>query len=114
MLATITIGETAVSAKIIHPSCLIVIAISFLSSFLIQDKQLAAAITTLRILFLIVGNFFGIKGMMIGTTLLIIYMVNLRSVGVPFLSPLIPFNPEELKDRRGELTLPCPQYLVIF
>lgn len=36
LLATIAVGETAVTAKIIHPSNLIVIAISFLTSFLID------------------------------------------------------------------------------
>jgi hypothetical protein len=105
LLATIAIGETAVTAKIIHPTSLIVIAITFLAGFLLYSKQLASAISTLRMLFLIVGNFFGVAGMIIGTTLLIIYMVNLRSAGVPFLSPLIPFKLEELKDTlyRGRL-----------
>lgn len=105
LFATIAIGETAVTAKIIHPASLIVIAITFLSGFLIISKQLGSAIATLRMSFLIVGNFFGSTGMIIGTTLLIIYMVNLRSAGVPFLSPLLPFKLEELKDTlyRGRL-----------
>ncbi|MCK1995150.1 spore germination protein [Peribacillus muralis] len=105
LFATIAIGETAVSAKIIHPVSLIVIAITFLSGFLIINKQLGSAIATLRISFLIVGNYFGSTGMIIATTLLIIYMASLRSVGVPFLSPLLPFKLEELKDTiyRGRL-----------
>ncbi|CAH0302919.1 Spore germination protein XA [Peribacillus sp. Bi96] len=105
LLATIAVGETAVTAKIIHPASLIVIAITFLLGFVLYTKQLAPAISTLRILFLLVGNFFGAPAMIIVTTLLIIYMVNLRSAGVPYLSPLIPFKLEELKDTlyRGKM-----------
>ncbi|WP_299094218.1 spore germination protein [uncultured Metabacillus sp.] len=42
---------------------------------------------------------------MAGTTILILYMTNLKSTGVPYLSPLIPFRYEELKDTlyRGDL-----------
>ncbi|WP_350445762.1 spore germination protein [Peribacillus simplex] len=51
------------------------------------------------------GYFFGFNGIIVGTTILIIYMVNLRSLGVPFMSPIIPFRIEELKDTvyRGKL-----------
>jgi spore germination protein KA len=98
LFATIAIGETAVSAKIIHPVSLILIAITFLTSLLLANKQMGAPTNTLRILFLWIGNFFGLPGMVIGTTLLTIYMVSLRSVGVPFLSPIIPFRIEEFKD----------------
>ncbi|CAH0311663.1 Spore germination protein B1 [Peribacillus simplex] len=98
LFATIAIGETAVTAKIIHPFSLITIALTFLSGFPIISKQLGAAIATLRMLFLIVGYYFGSTGMIIVTMLLIIYMVNLRSVGVLYLAPLLPFKLEEIKD----------------
>jgi len=54
---------------------------------------------------LLVGNFFGSNGIIIGSTILFIYMANLRSLGVPFMSPIIPFRMEELKDTvyRGKL-----------
>ncbi|SIR85949.1 spore germination protein KA/spore germination protein [Peribacillus simplex] len=71
LLATIAIGETAVTAKIIHPASLIAIAITFLLGLVIYNKQSAAVISTLRILFLLVGYLFGVPGMIIVTTLLI-------------------------------------------
>ncbi|PFH87809.1 spore germination protein [Bacillus sp. AFS088145] len=41
----------------------------------------------------------------IGFLLLILYMALLRSVGVPYLAPIIPFRPQEFKDvfYRGDL-----------
>ncbi|MBZ9535279.1 spore germination protein [Cytobacillus oceanisediminis] len=42
---------------------------------------------------------------MISATNQIIYMVSIKSLGVPYLSPLIPFRIQELKDTiyRGDL-----------
>lgn len=98
LIGTIVISETAVTAKLIHPVSLIVIGITTLSSFLGANRGLVAPDATLRILFLIIANFWGFNGIIIATTILIIYMVSLKSVGVPYLSPLIPFKMQELKD----------------
>lgn len=77
LIGTIVIGETAVTAKLIHPVSLIVIGITALSSFLGANRGLVEADATLRILFLIIANFFGFNGIIFTTTILIIYMVNL-------------------------------------
>lgn len=98
LIGTIVIGETAVTAKLIHPVSLIVIGITALSSFLGANRGLVGPDATLRTLFLITANFFGFNGMIIGTTILIMYMVSLKSIGVPYLSPIIPFKLQELKD----------------
>ncbi|GGB46187.1 spore germination protein [Fictibacillus barbaricus] len=105
LVATITIGEMAVSSKLIHPFSLICIGITFIATFLIINKGMGAPIKILRLLFLVIGNFFGLSGLVIGTTIMIIYMISLRSVGVPYLSPIIPFRMEEMKDTfyRGRL-----------
>lgn len=105
LVATIVIGETAISAKIIHPVVLITIGITYLCHFINGNKLMTAPTNTLRILFLLVGNFFGSNGIIIGSTILFIYMANLRSLGIPFMSPIIPFRMEELKDTvyRGKL-----------
>lgn len=105
LVSTITIGEMAVSSKLIHPVSLIMIGITFISTFLIINKGMGAPIYTLRLLFLLIGNFFGLSGLVIGTTVLFIYMISLRSVGVPYFSPIIPFRMEEMKDTfyRGRL-----------
>ncbi|WP_078381955.1 spore germination protein [Sutcliffiella halmapala] len=105
LLGTILIGETAVTAKLIHPVSLIVTGVTAVSNFLTLNRGLGAAQRVVQLTFLIVGYFFGFKGLIIGTTTLIIYMVSLKSIGVPFLSPIIPFKLQELSDvfYRGDL-----------
>ncbi|WP_268877443.1 spore germination protein [Sutcliffiella halmapala] len=53
LIGTIVIGETAVTAKLIHPVSLIVIGITALSSFVGANRGLVGADATLRILFFV-------------------------------------------------------------
>ncbi|WP_201007373.1 spore germination protein [Paenibacillus glycanilyticus] len=104
LVGTITIGDSLVKVKLTHPFALVSVAITFMLTFLVLNK-LVAAITTLRFSFLLIGAFLDFTGIIVGTTLVIIYMAQLKSAGVPYLSPLIPFKPKELKDTliRGDL-----------
>lgn len=105
LIGTVTIGETAVFAKIIHPLTMIVVGINFLTSMHIASGGLWGALVLLRLVFVLIGDFFGVSGILIGFILLIIYMTSLKSIGVPYLSPFIPFSLREMKDVifRGDL-----------
>ncbi len=105
LIGTITIGETAVFAKVIHPLTMIVVGVNFLTSMHIASGGLWGALNLLRLVFVLIGNFLGITGIIIGFLLLILYMASLRSIGVPYLSPFIPFSLLEMKDSifRGDL-----------
>ncbi|WP_176522460.1 MULTISPECIES: spore germination protein [unclassified Bacillus (in: firmicutes)] len=105
LIGAIVIGQTAVTAKIIHSITLIIVGINFLSSIAIAAGGLYGSVLTLRITFLFLGFFFGLKGIIIGLVILLIYMASLKSLGVPYLAPFIPFRPKEMKDAfiRGDL-----------
>ncbi|MCV9888011.1 spore germination protein [Metabacillus halosaccharovorans] len=98
LIGTIVVGETAVTAKLIHPVSLIIVGITAICSYLLANRGTLAAENILRFLFMIIAHFFGFSGMIIAATIQIIYMVSLKSIGVPFLSPVIPFKMKELKD----------------
>ncbi|WOD61346.1 spore germination protein [Niallia taxi] len=105
LIGTIVIGQTAVTAKLIHPVSLIIVGITTLSSFLVLYRGFGAAEVTLRFLMLIIGHYLDYLGLTVAATVLVIYLVSLKSVGVPYLSPLIPLRINELKDTfiRGNL-----------
>lgn len=105
LVGAIVVGETSVNAKLIHPLTLIVAGINYLASIAISTGGLWGSMNMLRILFLLVGYFFGLKGILIGLVILNVYMASLKSLGVPFLTPIIPFHPKEMKDAffRGDL-----------
>ncbi|MDP4105933.1 MAG: spore germination protein [Bacillota bacterium] len=105
LIGTITIGETAVYAKVIHPLTMIVVGVNFLTSMHIASGGLWGSLVLLRLVFILVGNFFGVTGILFGFLLLITYMASIKSIGVPYLAPFIPFSLREMKDVlfRGDL-----------
>ncbi|MFF2874973.1 spore germination protein [Gottfriedia sp. NPDC057991] len=105
LIGAIVVGQTAVEAKLVHQLSLIVVGISMLASSTILAGGLSGAIRVLRILFIIFGYFFGLKGIIVGLMIVTVYMASLRSVGVPYLAPFIPFRFREMKDAlfRGDL-----------
>lgn len=105
IIAAILLGDAAASAKLIHPVGLIVVGTSFIASLVLANKGLLGTIRILRISFILIGYVLGYNGLFIGATVLIFYMISLKSIGVPYLSPFIPFRYKELKDTlyRGDL-----------
>lgn len=105
LIGAIVVGQTAVTAKLIHSMTLIIVGLNFLSSISIAAGGLYGSVLTLRFIYLILGFFFGLKGIMIGFILMIAYMASIKSMGVPYLAPFIPFHPKEMKDAlfRGDL-----------
>jgi spore germination protein KA len=105
LLGSIILGQTAVQAKLIHPVSIIVVGIAIICSMVLGNKGLNGAIITIRTFSMVIGYFFGLMGLMITATLLVIYMANLKSIGVPYLSPYLPLRLKELKDSfyRGDI-----------
>lgn len=105
LLGTTVISSTVVQSKMIHPMSIVVVGTAVLISLLFMFGGMGAPLLPLRIIFLIIGDWFGFTGMGIGLVILIIYMSRLRSLGVPYLAPIIPFHPKEFKDVifRGKL-----------
>ena len=57
LIGTIVVGETAVTAKLVHPVSLILVGITTISSLLLANRGMLTAENTLRPLFLIIANF---------------------------------------------------------
>ena len=86
------LGQSAVSAKIVSPLMIIVIAITGIGSFAIPDYSLSWTSRVLRVGFIILGAFLGLYGIAIGIFLYASYLAAQKSFGVPFLSPALKIN----------------------
>ena len=81
------LGQAAVSAKIVSPIMIIVIAITGIGSFATSDYSLSWSFRILKLIFIVFAASTGFYGIAIG---LFIYALSLgaqKSFGVPFLSP---------------------------
>ncbi len=98
ILGGIVIGDAGVSAGIISPIMIIVIAISAISGLIFTNNALTSTIRYYRIILLIMATFFGLFGLFIGLLLLIINMCSITSFGFPYLAPISPLIKPEMKD----------------
>ncbi|MGM9935958.1 MAG: spore germination protein [Candidatus Ornithomonoglobus sp.] len=81
------LGQAAVSAKIVSPIMIIVIAITGIGSFATADYNLGWTYRILRLAFIFLGATLGFFGIAVGIVLYGLYLGKITSFGVPFLSP---------------------------
>jgi len=98
ILGGLVLGEAAVSAGLVSPIMIIVIAISVISGLLFSSNSLIFSIRYFRIILLILSAFFGLFGMFIGLLFLIIKLCSINTFGFPYTSPFSPLIKSELRD----------------
>ena len=98
ILGGLILGDAAVSAGIVSPIMIIVIAISSISSLTFSSLELGNALRNYKIFLLILSTIFGINGLLVGTTLFIYNLLTLKTFGIPYLNPIIPYEKNEIKD----------------
>ena len=90
ILGALVLGDAAVSAGIISPIMVIVIAITAISSMYFSYHDFQSFIRTYRYLLMILSCFFGMVGILYGFILLLTNLCSIKSFGKPF---LLPFSP---------------------
>lgn len=90
IIGALILGESAVSANLVSPILIIVVAITGLSSFTIPDFSLSFSFRIYRFLFVILGYLCGLLGIVIGVFIGLTILVSLKSFGSPYLAPYVP------------------------
>lgn len=98
ILGGLILGDAAVSAGIVSPIMIIIIAISSIAALIFPSNELVNAIRFYKIIILLLASFLGIYGIFLGTTFLFYKLISIKSFNFSYLSPLIPFNKYEWKD----------------
>lgn len=98
ILGGLILGDALVSAGIISPIMIIVVAVSAISGLVFTSVELSNAIRLYRFLGCILSSFLGIYGIYILFILLISHLTSITSLNFPYLFPISPFNKEEQKD----------------
>ncbi|MGM0878634.1 MAG: spore germination protein [Bacillota bacterium] len=92
------IGEAAVQAGIISPIMVIVVAITAISSFSIPQYGAGTTLRMLRFVVMFCAAVFGLYGIILFFLLLCSHLVKLKSFGVPYISPAVPYRLSDWKD----------------
>jgi spore germination protein KA len=94
----LVIGDAIVSAGLVSNIMVIVVAITAISSFVIPSIEMNTTIRLLRYPFMLAASMFGFFGIAIGTIILFIHLLNLRSLNQPYFYPVVPFKPLVFKE----------------
>ncbi|MBO8155890.1 MAG: spore germination protein [Bacillaceae bacterium] len=94
----IIIGESAIRAGFTTPAMVVVIATSLVATFALTNQSLEGVISILRLGVLLLSSFLGLFGLLIAFYMILAYVANLRSFGIPYLAPLAPYRLSDLTD----------------
>ncbi|MFL0197999.1 spore germination protein [Clostridium sp. WILCCON 0269] len=90
----IIIGDAALKAKIVSPTTLLIAGVTTVASFVISNYQMAIAIRILTYPMLILANWLGVLGIVIGWFFILAYLCSLENFGVPYFA----FHKSDMKD----------------
>nr|WP_231571336.1 spore germination protein [Paenibacillus sp. VKM B-2647] len=98
ILGALVIGQSAVQAGVVSAPMVIVVSITGIASFTIPKFNGAIAVRMLRFPILFAAALFGIYGILLSAVFILGHLANLRSLGVPYLSPFGPLTARDLGD----------------
>ncbi|MDR4889904.1 spore germination protein [Fredinandcohnia sp. QZ13] len=105
----IVIGQAAVQAGIVSNIMVIVVALTAVASFIIPNYQMGASIRLIRFPMMILASLFGFVGLSVGLMILIIHLIELKSLGISYASPVSPLRFQDWKD----LFIRFPQWSIL-
>ncbi|MDU0204795.1 spore germination protein [Paenibacillus sp. MAH-36] len=101
IIGALIIGTAAVEAGIASAAMVIIVSLTGISSFIIPHFELGFSFRMLRFPIMILAGILGLYGIACAMILIYLHLLELRSFGVPYLAPVAPLVPNDLKDTLG-------------
>lgn len=98
IVGALVLGQAAVEAGVISAFMVIVVSITAISSFAIPNYSMANAIRIIRFILMILAGLMGLYGIFIGLIILILHLCKLKSIGLPYMTPITPKDKNARKD----------------
>lgn len=98
IVGALIIGEAAINAGIASPILVVVTALTGIASFSMPQYNFANSLRLLQLPLMILAALLGGFGLMIGYLLIWNHLVQLKSLGVPYMTPLAPWVTGQLPD----------------
>lgn len=93
------IGDAAVSANLVSPMAVVIVALSALSSFAVPNEEFGSAFRIVKYGFILLGGTLGMFGIVAACYLLLGHLAGLTSFQIPY---LMPFTGKGTGEYRGE------------
>ena len=93
IVGALVLGQAAVSASIISPILVILVAITGLGNYAAPNYGFGLSIVLYRVLFVLAGAALGLYGVLLMLVALSVRLCGIHSFGVPYLAPVAPKRP---------------------
>ena len=92
IMGALVMGDAAVSAGIVSPIMIIVVAVTYITSMVFTDVELINSFRHIRFLTLLLVSILGLFGFYMGIFFTLIHLCSLTSLDRPYTYPLAPFD----------------------
>jgi spore germination protein KA len=96
IVGAIVLGEAAVTAGVVSPISVIIVAITAISGFIASFADVVNGIRWWRLLFIIFASVSGIIGIAMASLIFIINTCSMSSLGIPYFTPISPLIKKDL------------------
>lgn len=98
IVGALVVGEAAISADLVSPAALIIVAISAISSFAMPNQEFSNGLRLWRLIITVSGAALGLFGVVAGAVILLAHLASLESFGIPYLAPFSGVKKVRIKD----------------
>jgi spore germination protein KA len=92
IVGALVLGDAAVTAGLVSPTIVVVVALSAICSLALPSYFLTLGMRLLRFPLILLSGTLGIFGMAMGSLVIVAHMASLTSFGVPYLAGIAPFD----------------------
>ena len=92
IIGALVLGDAAVSANLVSPVLIVLVALTGICSFAIPDFSLNFTFRIYKFAYIFLGYFAGLFGIALGLFIQVAILCNLRSFGAPYLAPYAPMT----------------------
>ena len=93
IVGALILGQAAVSASIISPILIIIVALTGLGNYAVPDYGFSIGLILFRLIIILASAALGLYGFCIAMFCLLVGLCGMKSLGVPYLAPVAPLYP---------------------
>ena len=97
------IGQAAVSAGVVSPIIVIVVAVTALASFAIPNDELSSAFRLLKYFAIVLAAFYGFFGIIMALLFVVGHLCRLKSFGFPYMMPYVAADVNKKRDLKDSV-----------
>lgn len=94
LIAAVLIGQIAIDVGLFVPEVILYVAVAGIGTFTTPSYELGVANKMARMALMILVAIFHTPGLIIGSTLMFLFVVKMRALNTPYFWPFLPFEPK--------------------